>query len=161
MNRRSPPLQGGLVFLTGLSCYNGWRSREAIDLEKGALRPRGDYHYWAEKEGEGFFQRVYDLVAQIPYGKVATYGQIALYLGYPKAARTVGWALHALPEGREVPWHRVINGQGRVSTSRLTHSADLQRAMLEEEGVVFDGRGVVDFALYRWETTDGWPEGGG
>jgi len=104
-----------------------------------------------ETKGEGFFQRVYDMVAQIPYGKVATYGQIALYLGYPRAARTVGWALHALPEGTEIPWHRVINSQGRVSTSCLTHSADLQRAMLEEEGIVFDERGLVDFALYRWE----------
>ncbi len=69
------------------------------------------------------------MVAQIPYGKVATYGQIALYLGHPRAARTVGWALHALPEGTETPWHRVINSQGRVSTSCLTHSADLQRAI--------------------------------
>ncbi len=101
------------------------------------------------------------MVAQIPYGKVATYGQIALYLGYPRAARTVGWALHALPEGREIPWHRVINSQGRVSTSCLTHSADLQRAMLEEEGIVFDEKGFVDFALYRWEgpkeVDDRWP----
>jgi len=102
-------------------------------------------------EMEGFFQRAYDMVAQIPYGKVATYGQIALYLGYPRAARTVGWALHALPEGTKMPWHRVINSQGRVSTSCLTHSADLQRAMLEEEGILFDERGLVDPALYRWE----------
>ena len=103
----------------------------------------------------GFFQRVYDIVAQIPYGKVATYGQIALYLGHPRAARTVGWALHALPEGTEMPWHRVINSQGSVSTSRLTHSADLQRAMLEEEGVVFDEKGFLDLALYRWEGPSG------
>ena len=120
------------------------------------MRPTGRYHYAGEMEGEGFFQRVYDMVAQIPYGKVATYGQIALYLGYPRAARTVGWALHALPEGTEIPWHRVINSQGRVSTSCLTHSADLQRAMLEEEGILFDERGFLDLALYRWEG----PEGG-
>jgi len=118
------------------------------------VRPAGHHRYRGEAE-RGFFQRVYDMVAQIPYGKVATYGQIALYLGHPRAARTVGWALHALPEGKKIPWHRVINSQGRVSTSCLTHSADLQRAMLEEEGVVFDERGHIDLVLYRWETTDG------
>ena len=121
------------------------------------MRLTGRYRYREEMEGEGFFQRVYHMVARIPYGKVATYGQIALYLGYPRAARTVGWALHALPQGTEIPWHRVINSQGRVSTSCLTHSADLQRAMLEEEGIVFDKKGFVDLARYRWEG----PEGGG
>ncbi len=124
--------------------------------EGAALRATGRHHHGGETK-EGFFQRVYEMVAQIPYGKVATYGQIALYLGHPRAARTVGWALHALPEGTEIPWHRVINSQGRVSTSCLTHSADLQRAMLEEEGIFFDEKGVVDFALYRWEG----PERGG
>ncbi len=122
--------------------------REVIPLAKGEIQAI----IIMGGEGErGFIQRVYDMVAQIPYGKVATYGQIALYLGYPRAARTVGWALHALPEGTEIPWHRVINSQGRVSTSCLTHSADLQRAMLEEEGILFDGREFLDLALYRWE----------
>ena len=125
------------------------REKRGYPSGEGALRPTGRHHY--RGEARGFFQRVYDMVAQIPYGKVATYGQIALYLGYPRAARTVGWALHALPEGRKIPWHRVINSQGRVSTSCLTHSADLQRAMLEEEGIAFDERGFVDLALYRWE----------
>lgn len=114
------------------------------------------YQCRGETEGKDFFQRVYNVVAQIPYGKVATYGQIALYLGHPRAARAVGWALHALPEGRKIPWHRVINSQGRVSTSCLTHSADLQRAMLEEEGITFDEKGFVNLAFYRWEG----PEGG-
>ncbi len=102
------------------------------------------------REGD-FFQRVYDIVARIPYGRVATYGQIALYLGHPRAARTVGWALHALSEGAKIPWHRVINAKGRISTSCFTHSAELQRAILEEEGVTFDEEGKVDFSLYRWE----------
>ncbi|MFQ6000528.1 MAG: MGMT family protein [Anaerolineae bacterium] len=125
--------------------------REAISLAKrGFIETHRALSLRGEMEG-GFFQRVYDMVAQIPYGKVATYGQIALYLGYPRAARTVGWALHALPGGTEIPWHRVINSQGRVSTSCLTHSADLQRTMLEEEGIAFDEKGFVDFALYRWE----------
>ncbi|MFB0536550.1 MAG: MGMT family protein, partial [Anaerolineae bacterium] len=56
-----------------------------------------------------FFSRVYRLVSMIPRGKVASYGQIARMLGSPRGARTVGWALHGLPEGTDVPWHRVIN----------------------------------------------------
>ena len=103
-----------------------------------------------------FFQQVYALVARIPYGKVATYGQIALYLGQPRAARTVGWALHALPDDLHIPWHRVINAQGRVSTSCLTHSADLQRAMLEEEGIAFDQDGYIDLHAYRWNGPEPW-----
>ena len=102
------------------------------------------------REGD-FFQRVYDIVARTPYGRVATYGQIALYPGQHRGARTVGWALRALPEGAKIPWHRVINAKGRISTSCLSHSAELQRGMLEEEGVTFDEKGKVDLALHRWE----------
>ena len=72
-------------------------------------------------------------------------------LGNPRAARTVGWALHSLPDGSDVPWQRVINSQGRISTSCLEHAADHQRALLEAEGVEFDERGYVDSALFGWE----------
>jgi methylated-DNA-protein-cysteine methyltransferase-like protein len=98
-----------------------------------------------------FFQRVYHAVSMIPPGQVATYGQIAGCLGAPHAARTVGWALHALPGGTDVPWHRVINAQGRISTSCREHDASLQRVMLEEEGVTFDDGGYIDLERYRWE----------
>jgi len=113
-------------------------------------------------EGEmkpGFFERVYRLVKQIPRGKVASYGQIAALLGHPRAARTVGWALSALSpaQAAEVPWHRVISSTGRITISRVDLSADLQRALLEAEGVEFDARGDVDMARYRWEGLD-WPE---
>jgi methylated-DNA-protein-cysteine methyltransferase-like protein len=99
-----------------------------------------------------FFERVYLVVERIPRGKVASYGQIAAMLGHPQAARTVGWALSALTEARAavVPWHRVINSAGRISISRVDLSADLQRALLEEEGVVFDGTGHVDWGLFGW-----------
>jgi methylated-DNA-protein-cysteine methyltransferase-like protein len=93
-----------------------------------------------------FFQDVYRVVGMIPPGRVATYGQIATYLGSPRAARTVGWALRALPEGTDVPWHRVINAEGRVSTP-----GDLQRALLDEEGVIFDEEGCTDMNEYLWE----------
>lgn len=98
-----------------------------------------------------FFQHVYRVVRMIPPGRVATYGQIATYLGKPRAARTVGWALHALPEGTDVPWHRVINAQGRISTSCREHDANLQQVMLEEEGVIFDESGYTDLKRFLWE----------
>ena len=104
-----------------------------------------------------FFQRVYRVVRLIPHGKVATYGQIAALLGHPRAARTVGWAMHALPEGSDVPWHRVINAQGRVSTSCQEHDANLQRERLEAEGVAFGPDGRADLRIYRWSGLT-WPE---
>jgi methylated-DNA-protein-cysteine methyltransferase related protein len=99
-----------------------------------------------------FFDRVYIVVRQIPYGKVASYGQVAALLGHPQAARTVGWALSALrgSEIADVPWQRVINSAGRISISRADLSADIQRALLEGEGVVFDERGYVDWKRFGW-----------
>ncbi len=104
-----------------------------------------------------FFQKVYRLVSMIPPGRVCNYGQIAAMLGHPQAARMVGWALHALPEGTDVPWHRVINVQGRISTSCLEHSAELQRWLLEEEGIVFGLDDRTDMDKYRWAGLD-WAE---
>ncbi len=105
-----------------------------------------------------FFQRVYDVVRRIPYGRVASYGQVAMILEHPQAARTVGWAMHALPADSDVPWHRVINSQGRVSTSCLTHPPDLQRRLLEEEGVVFGADGRVDMRRFGWNEWPLWEE---
>jgi len=106
-----------------------------------------------------FFERVWLVVSQIPRGKVANYGQIAALLGHPQAARTVGWALNALngQQADEVPWQRVINSAGRISISRADLSADIQRAMLEAEGVEFDARGYVDWKRFGWAGLD-WQE---
>jgi methylated-DNA-protein-cysteine methyltransferase-like protein len=103
-----------------------------------------------------FFERVYILVRLIPRGRVASYGQIAALLGHPQAARTVGWALNALrgSEVEAVPWQRVINSQGRISISRVDLGADLQRALLEQEGVLFDERGRVDLKRFGWQGID-------
>ena len=98
-----------------------------------------------------FFQRVWDLVRQIPPGQVATYGQIAEILGSPRAARTVGWALHALPEGLDIPWHRVINREGRMSTSQHPQGHGRQRDLLEREGVQFDEQGRVNLQIHGWD----------
>ena len=92
------------------------------------------------------FERIYVLVRRIPAGKVAAYGQIARWLGWPRGARTVGWALRALKPGHDVPWQRVVNAQGRIS---LTDGAR-QRALLEAEGVVFDENGRIDLEIYGW-----------
>ena len=92
------------------------------------------------------FELVYALVREIPRGKVASYGQIARWLGWPRGARTVGWALRALHTD-EVPWYRVVNAQGRVS---LRDDEGLQQALLEAEGVVFNKTGQIDMKVYGW-----------
>lgn len=102
-------------------------------------------------ERPGGWAPVYRVVRRIPEGRVATYGQVAAIAGMPRAARQVGWALHALEPGDDVPWHRVINARGEVSARGGERSIeDLQRARLRAEGVVFDGRGRVDLEAYGW-----------
>ena len=101
------------------------------------------------------FDKVYWVVQRIPPGKVATYGQIARLLGIPRGARTVGWALHSLPEGVEVPWQRVINVQGCVSTGWEGDESTSQQALLEAEGIVFDARGKIDLSRFRWSGPGG------
>jgi len=96
-----------------------------------------------------FFERVYALVRQVPAGRVVTYGQVACALGSPGAARTVGWAMRACPA--DVPWHRVVNGQGAVTARGRLVGAAVQRALLEEEGVEFDHRGRIDLAKNEWD----------
>jgi methylated-DNA-protein-cysteine methyltransferase-like protein len=86
-----------------------------------------------------FFQQVYDIVRQIPYGKVISYGQIAYILGRPRAAREVGWAMRHCPEG--LPWQRVVMSDGSITGGIY---ADVRKARLEAEGVVFLQDGRVD-----------------
>ncbi len=97
-----------------------------------------------------FFARVYAVVRLVPKGKVATYGQIATILEHPRAARTVGWALNGLPAhlAGKVPWHRVINAQGRVSN---TANVAEQTRRLRREGIRFDRHGYCDMRRYGWE----------
>lgn len=99
------------------------------------------------------YERVWAAVKRIPRGRVATYGQIAALIGMPRCARQAGYALAAIPENMKIPWHRVINAQGCISI-RLKYwnsgSDDLQRILLEAEGVIFDERGRVDLKRFRW-----------
>lgn len=92
-----------------------------------------------------FSSRVYGIVAQIPPGRVVSYGQIAWMLGAPRAARQVGWAMRHCPD--ELPWQRVIRADGSVAGGSL---AALRRALLEAEGVVFSADGRADMSIYRW-----------
>jgi methylated-DNA-protein-cysteine methyltransferase related protein len=101
-----------------------------------------------------FFAQVYEVVRRIPSGKVATYGQVARLLGKPRAARTVGWALHSLPEGSDVPWQRVINAKGTISLDARGPGGAIQRVLLEAEGIVFDEQGRVDLQAHGWAGLD-------
>jgi len=107
------------------------------------------------KPGAAFdkvFEKIYRLVLRIPRGRVMTYGQIARLLEERYSPRLVGWAMHATPhDERNIPWHRVINSRGAVSTGRvILHEPELQRLMLEAEGVVFDDRGHCDLSSFQW-----------
>ncbi len=97
------------------------------------------------------FSRVYEIARQIPYGRVATYGQIAQVMGALVTAREVGDAMAALRDGQPdppVPWQRVINAQGRVSTGQR------QQTLLEQEGVTFSVKGVTDLGRFGWQGPD-------
>lgn len=92
------------------------------------------------------YKHIYALVRQIPPGRVTTYGCLARQIGC--TARTVGFAMAALPTGHDVPWQRVINSQGQVSPRCNDAGALIQRQLLEAEGVAFDARGRVDLSRY-------------
>lgn len=96
------------------------------------------------------YRRIYRAVRRIPCGCVATYGQVARAAGLPGGARQVGYALHALDESDGVPWHRVINARGTISRRADPMYVDLQRRMLEAEGVLFDANGRVSLERFQW-----------
>lgn len=98
----------------------------------------------------GAYRRIYQVVRRIPRGRVATYGDVARLAGLPGHARQVGYALHALPSGNGVPWHRVVNARGAISLRRRPGADVTQRLLLEREGVRFDQRGRLDLKRLRW-----------
>jgi len=93
---------------------------------------------------------IWQVIALIPQGKVATYGDVARHAGLARAARRVGNALRKLPPDTKIPWHRVINAQGRISLPQGSASQVRQRERLEAEGIVFRGNGSVDMGRFRW-----------
>jgi methylated-DNA-protein-cysteine methyltransferase-like protein len=96
------------------------------------------------------YDRIYAIVARIPSGRVATYGQVARLAGIPNGARQVGYALAALRPGHRVPWHRVVNAKGYISL-RDPGGAEEQRFRLEKEGVRPGPGGTVDLRVYGWD----------
>jgi len=108
---------------------------------------------------ENFYTKVYAMTRRIPRGRVATYGQIAALCGSPRAARQVGWALHELDGTSDmsiVPWQRVINRQGMISTTCEDHTAMQQAALLTSEGVAVtkkDGAYWIDLERFGWSPT--------
>lgn len=119
--------------------------------ERPARRPRRAEAPTPSRERT--YPRIWAVVARIPRGRVATYGQVAALAGLPQAPRVAGYALHALPPGSPLPWHRVLAAGGRLSLGRLDPSGAItQRLRLEHEGVRFDARGCVDLARHQWPT---------
>lgn len=102
-----------------------------------------------------FDQRVYGVVALVPWGKLATYGQIAELIGAYGCARQVGWALRRLALPAAVPWHRVVNAQGRISFSAGREGSDwIQRQLLLAEGIPVDSEGRLPLQRFRWSASE-------
>ncbi len=97
------------------------------------------------------FERIYEVVKRIPFGKVATYGQIALMAGNPRWARVVGYALHVNPNPNEIPCFRVVNREGRLSSAFAFGGENRQQFLLESEGVQFLSDGRVDLEHFLWD----------
>ncbi|HEY3315313.1 MAG TPA: MGMT family protein [Bacillota bacterium] len=109
-----------------------------------------------EKAAEkSFFREVWEVVARVPEGKVVSYGQIAAWLGKPRAARMVGWAMHSAPRDLRIPCHRVVSQSGRLAPGWET-----QRDELEAEGVAFRANGCVDMGKHAWAGRGGARRGG-
>ena len=93
----------------------------------------------------------YAIVSRIPVGKVATYGQVATLAGYPGQARQVGYALNSLTDDLDIPWQRVVNAKGLVSSRANPIFEEIQKQILETEGIFFDSHGRIDLSQYQWK----------
>ena len=100
---------------------------------------------------ENFFERVYEVARQIPYGKVTSYGAIAKALGAARSARMVGWAMNASHNRQDIPAHRVVNRLGLLSGKFHFEGTNLMQQLLESEGVNVVDNQIVDFQKYFWE----------
>lgn len=94
------------------------------------------------------FEKIYEIVRTIPVGRVMTYGQVAALAGNPRWSRVVGYALHVNPDPETIPCHRVVNREGKTSVAFAFGGEDVQRQLLENEGVVFEENGRVDLKKF-------------
>ena len=104
-------------------------------------------------EKESFFERCYDIVQQIPFGKVTSYGAIAKHLGVARSARMVGWAMNNSHD-RDIPAHRVVNRVGLLTGKHHFDGINLMKQLLENEGHKFDGDQILNFKEVFWNPSD-------
>lgn len=101
--------------------------------------------------GDNFFDKVYEIVRKIPYGRVTSYGAIAKYLGAAKSARMVGWAMNACKGDSSVPAHRVVNRQGVITGKHHFNGIYLMQQLLENEGIVIKNDKILNFEETFWD----------
>lgn len=99
---------------------------------------------------DNFFERVYEVARQIPYGKVTSYGAIAKVLGAARSARMVGWAMNASHNLEDVPAHRVVNRNGLLTGKHHFDGTNLMQQLLESEGIVVKENQIIDFEKHFW-----------
>ncbi len=104
-----------------------------------------------------FFERVYNVVRQIPFGYVCSYGLIARYLGSPQSARMVGWAMNASHLKEDIPAHRVVNRVGMLTGKHHFDGTNLMQQLLENEGVKIKNNQIVNFDKHLWNPNDNLP----
>ena len=104
-----------------------------------------------ENKGNHFFEKVYAIVRQIPYGKVTSYGAIAKALGTARSARMVGWAMNACHNLEDVPAHRVVNRKGLLTGKHHFDGTNLMQQLLENEGIVVENNQIMAFETHFWE----------
>jgi methylated-DNA-protein-cysteine methyltransferase-like protein len=101
-------------------------------------------------KNDNFFERVYEVARQIPYGKVTSYGAIAKVLGAARSARMVGWAMNASHNLEDVPAHRVVNRSGLLTGKHHFDGTNLMQQLLESEGIVVKENQIIDFEKHFW-----------
>ncbi|WP_026707774.1 MGMT family protein [Flavobacterium frigidarium] len=100
---------------------------------------------------ENFFERVYVIAKQIPYGKITSYGAIAKALGAARSARMVGWAMNASHSRADIPAHRVVNRKGLLTGKFHFDGTNLMQQLLESEGITVEDNQIIDFDTHFWE----------
>ncbi|TRX21344.1 MGMT family protein [Flavobacterium franklandianum] len=103
------------------------------------------------KPNENFFERVYAVARQIPYGKVTSYGAIAKTIGLARSARMVGYAMNAAHNLEDIPAHRVVNRKGLLTGKHHFEGTNLMQQLLESEGIVLENNQIIDFEKHFWE----------
>ena len=98
-----------------------------------------------------FYEKVYSVVKQIPFGRVTTYGSIAKYIGHPKSSRTVGWALNVSHYTKIIPAHRVVNRSGILTGKHHFQGINLMQQLLENEGIEIEENKVKNFDIIFWD----------